>query len=197
MRRRVAGDRKRPPRATDTAGIFTTADHQVGSLPAIPRLTKGFERVATDLFDTGYDVTSEFESIQKSLTIRDALSPTHVKDAANKAEDVARRAMRLYVVGKVEFARYTRRTDSVVGAMREAAGAILEDEKAAGKRTKQITNEDVEKAAAQKFPDEWEDVHNRKVRAKEMLRYLEQLATLAKSRAYTVSNMLSDTDRRL
>lgn len=213
MRKRIKGDkattpapstagngitRRRRPADDDSAlrGIFATAEDQAG-LPPIPRMKKGFERISTDLFDQGYDVMSEFVSIQDALTIKDALSPAHVKDAANKAEDVARRAMRLYVVGKVEFATYTRMTDSIVGAMREAAVDLLEKEKVNKTRTKQITNEDVEKAAAQKFPDEWEDVHNRRVRAKEMMRYLEQLTELSKSRSYTVSRMLADTDRRL
>ena len=193
MRRRIKGDKVKvvtPPK------LFETAAHQNG-LPPVPRMKKGFEAIATSLFDKGYDVAKEFESIQSDLTIKDALSPTHVQNAANKAEDVARRAMRLYVVAKVEFATYNRRTDSIVGAMRSNAIDALEAMKAKGALTKQITNDDVAAEAAKMYPDEWEDVHNRRDRSKEMLRFIERLADLGKSRTYTVSNMLAGDSRRV
>jgi hypothetical protein len=159
-------------------------------------MKKGFDAIVVDLFDTGYDVEAEFKEIQEALTITDALTPGALQAAANRAEDIARRAFKLYIVGKVEYAKYTRATDGIVGAMRESATAILEKEKAGGIRTKAITIDDVSAMAAQRYTDQWEEVHDRKVRAKQMLGYLEKLGELAKSRAYTVSRMLND-DRRL
>lgn len=176
-------------------GIFETAPGQAGP-PPIPRMKKGFDAIVVDLFDTGYDVEAEFKEIQEALTITDALTPGALQAAANRAEDIARRAFKLYIVGKVEYAKYTRATDGIVGAMRESATAILEKEKAGGIRTKAITIDDVSAMAAQRYTDQWEEVHDRKVRAKQMLGYLEKLGELAKSRAYTVSRMLND-DRRL
>lgn len=195
MRQRIKGDRtqKRAPSKTGDvlAGIVEGASHQTG-LPPVPKMSKGFERIAANLFDQGYDVVKEFEDIQNALTIRDALSPAHVKAAANKSEDVAAKGMRLLVVAKVEYAKYTHRTDTLVGAMRDGATTNLEKLKAKGGLTKQITNDDVSFSAAQLYPDEWDDVHMRKVRAKEMLRYIERLADLSKSRSFTLGKMLGD-----
>lgn len=194
MRTRTRGDRRAPRTSApvaDVGDIFETADHQQQTLPPVPTLGKGFNKIAIDLFDSGYDVAAEFAEIQAALTIKNALDPNAVMVAANQAEKMAAKAARLYVVAKVEYATYTRRSDAMIGAMRESAIADLEAAKRDGTRTKMITNDDVDSYAARKHPDEWEAVHNRADRAKEMLRFIGELSELASKRCYTSSSMLN------
>jgi hypothetical protein len=164
-------------------------------IPPLPNLKKGFHEVVTDIFDTGYDVLKEYKAIEDSLSIKNALTPGNLQDDANKKESIARRASQLYVIGKVEYEAYVRETDSIVGAMRDGATNELEKEKAQKIRTKQITEADVKEYAAKMYPDEWEDVNNRRDRAKYMLSHLENLMALTKSRCYTVSNMLNPNSK--
>ena len=77
------------------------------------------------------------------------------------------------------------------GAIRDAAVEHLEKLKAEGVRTKQITDADVKATAAQEYPDEWADICTRRERADGMLSQLLRISEAAKSRCYTVSNMMS------
>lgn len=121
--------------------------------------------------------------------IDNALTPHALQVSANRAEEMARRAFRLYVVAKHEYDSYIRQTDAIVGAIRDAATTHLERQKAAGVRTKQVTDGDVVAACAQLYSDAWSDVNDRRDKAKGMLSYLENLSQLARGRCYTVSNM--------
>lgn len=191
MRTRSRGDRAATRSASPVGDIFSVTEHQRQDLPPIPTIGKGFNKVSIDLFDAGYDVAAEFAAIQDALTIKNALDPASIQRAANQAEHMAARASRLYVVARVEYAKYTRRSDVLVGAIRQSALADLEAAKRDGTRTKMITNDDVDSYAASKHPDEWEAVHNRADRAKEMLRYISDLAELATKRCYTTATLLT------
>lgn len=169
----------------------SAADQEGGDFPPLPNLKRGFEEIVESVFDAGVDVVAEYDAIEEALTIGNALTPGAIAEAANQTEKMAARAFRLYIVAKSEYEAYIRETDSIVGAVREAATAKLEKEKAAKIRTKQITDADVVGTAAQMYPDEWQRVNSRRDRAKGMLEYLNNLAALAKSRCFTVSNMLS------
>ncbi len=174
--------------------VFETATTQRG-FPASPEMKRGFETVVTNVFDDGLDVEDEHKLIEGSLVVNEALTPGALQRAANIAEDMARRSFRLFVIAKVEYEAYIRDTESIVGAIREAATARLEKEKAAKIRTKQITESDVVATAAQIYPDEWNEINNRRERARGMLAYIENLSALAKSRCYTVSHMLAPSGK--
>lgn len=169
--------------------LFQTADHQA-KLPRTPDLKAGFNEIAKKLFDSPLDIQQEFDIIEASLSIKGALTPAVLMTAANHTEDMARRAYRLYICAKVEYEAYMRETEVSVAAIRDAATARLEREKASRIRTKQITEGDVAAYCASEYPDEWEEVSRRRDRAKYMLSYLEQLSALAKTRCFTVAKML-------
>lgn len=168
--------------------LFKTADHQA-SFPRAPDLQRGFQTIVKDLFESGYDVAKEWATIRESLTIKDALTPERLRKAANEQEDIADRAHQLYIVGRVEVQAYMRDTEATYGAIREAAVQSLEAQKASKVRTKQITDADVKAESARLYPDEWADICTRRDRAEAMLKHLENLAQLARSRCYTISNM--------
>ena len=174
----------------DAVSIFTVAPDQ-DKLPAPPDLKRGFAEIARKVFDTDFDMLKEFDTIEGSLSITSALTPQVISRAANQSEDMARRAYRLYIVGKVEYESYMRTTEALVAVIRDAATKKLELEKATGVRTKQITDADVLAYCASIYGDEWEDIQKRRNRAKGMLGYLEQLSDLSKKRCFTVARMLS------
>lgn len=174
--------------------IFDSANKRSSKHP-IPDIKRGFKEVVKDIFETGYNVELEFKAIEQSLSIKKSLTPGVIQAAANSAEEMARRAFKLYVIAKTEYEAYVRETDAIIGALRDGATAKLEKEKAAKIRTKQITESDVREYAAQMYPDEWQAINNRRDRAKGMLAYIENLAALAKSRCYTVSNMLNPSGK--
>lgn len=187
--------KKRPPPAEEKPAegpppIFAPAPHQ-GGFPAVPDLQRGFQTIVKDLFESGYDVVKEWEAIRGSLKITDALTPERLRRAANEQEDIADRAHQLFIVGKVEVQAYMRETEATYGAIREAAVQSLEQQKATKVRTKQITDADAKAEAARLYPDEWSDICTRRDRAEAMLKHLENLAQLARSRCYTISNMAS------
>jgi hypothetical protein len=187
MRRKAI---KKSKQINSDIGIFDSAN-KGRPVPKLPNMKKGFHEVVQNIFDSGYNVEKEFREIEESLSIKNALTPGVIQSSANNVEEMARRAFRLYVIAKSEYEAYIRETDAIVGGMREGATAILEKEKVNKIRTKQITEADVKEYAAQNYPDEWEDINNRRDRSKGMLAYIENLSSLAKSRCYTVSNMLN------
>lgn len=182
---------KSPPAAKEP---FATAPHQAG-FPKAPDMQRGFQTIVTDLFESGYDITEEWQEIREGLVIKDALTPARLKTAANVQEDIADRAHQLYIVGKVEVSAYMRETEATYGAIRDSAIQELEKQKANKTRTKQITDADARSEAARLYPDEWSDICTRRERAEAMLLQLQNLAALAKSRCYTVSNMLAPGNR--
>ena len=68
--------------------------------------------------------------------------------------------------------------------------------KMVGLRTKMITDKDIEGACAHFYPDEWRDVNDKRDKAEGMFKQIENLAELAKSRAYSASSLLSPGRRR-
>ena len=177
-------------KAVDLTGIFDTASDQ-SHFPPPPDLKRGFQEIASKVFDTDTDLVKEFDHIEGSLSITGKLTPGVITRAANQSEDMARRAYLLYIVGKVEYESYMRKTEGLVAVLRDGATKSLEMEKASGIRTKQITDADVVSVMASKYGDEWEDIQSRRNRAKGMLGYLEVLSDLSKKRCFTVARMLS------
>ncbi len=179
-----------PALAKTQKEIFTTAAHQA-SFPKAPDMQRGFQTIVQDIFADGYDVVEEWKEIRAAMVINDALTPERLKRAANEQEEVSIRAHRLYCVAKVEVSAYMRETESTFGAIRQASIEHLEAQKAAGARAKQITDKDAVSEAARLYPDEWADICTRRERAEVMLSQLLRISEAAKSRCYTVSNMMS------
>jgi len=190
MRSRASRTKTEAAVEAAASSLFETAEDQ-GGLPPPPDLKRGFQEIAAKVFDTDLALVKEFDIIEGSLSITGALTPQVISRAANQSEDMARRAYRLYIVGKVEYEAYMRKTEGLVAVLRDGAQVDLEKEKALSIRTKQITDADVISKIAAKYADEWEDIQLRRARAKGMLGYLEILSDLSKKRCFTVARMLS------
>lgn len=180
---------KAPVPSTD---VFQTADDQA-HMPRTPNIKRGFHEVVRKLFDGPLDVQREFDIIEASLSITGPLTPQAITRSANQSEDMARRAYHLFIAAKVEYEAYMRETEIITAAIRDAATAKLEREKASGVRTKQITDADVLAYMASDYPDQWNEVELRRSQAKGMLKYIENLSSLAKTRCFTLARMLAPT----
>lgn len=174
--------------------LFDTAPGQK-KFPKPPDLQRGFQKIVKDLFAEGYDVVEEWNAVRDALVVKGPLTPESLKAAANHQEAVADRAHRLAIVAKIEVKQYMRETDAIMAAVRSSATESLEAQKAKKLRTKQITDADVVAEAARLHPDEWSDVCSRREKAEAMVRQIENLAQLARSRCYTISNMASPGNR--
>jgi len=170
--------------------LFTTAPHQA-VFPKPPDMQRGFQTIVQDLFAEGYDVLKEWKDIREAMVINDALTPERLRQAANAQEEISIQAHRLYLVGKVEVSTYMRETEAIYGAIRQSAIEHLEAQKSTGARTKQITDADVKAEAARMHPDEWSDICTRRERADAMVSQFQRVSEAAKSRCYTVSNMMA------
>lgn len=181
-----------PPLPPPPGELFGSAQ---GSFPMPPDLKRGFQTIVVDLYAEGYDVLVEWRDIADSMTIKDALTPQRLQQEANDREAIAIRAHRLYIVAKVEVEAYLRSTMPTYGAIRQGATEALEILKATGKRSKQITDADVLSEAARKYPDEWHAICECRAQAEGMLKQIERLSDLARSRCFTVNKMMSPDTR--
>lgn len=177
--------------------LFGTTPHQRMDPKKLhmPDMQHGFQTIVRDLFESGFNVETEWKAVRAGLEITDALTPDRLRMAANAQERTAERAHQLYIIGKVEVQAYIRETDPTFGAMRDNARQSLERDKVSGARTKMITDADVLAEAARLYPDQWQEINTRRERAEAMLLQLQTVAQLARSRCYTVSNMANPSAR--
>lgn len=176
--------------------LFVTSGRQ-RLFPDPGHMGHGFHTVVQDIYAQGLDVMQEYQAVQKALTLHGALDPAALLASANQVEDTARRAHKLLILAKAEYEHYIRRTDSIVGSVRESATVKLEEQKRSGARTKQITDADVAGACAQYHADEWEDLNTRRDKAKGMVAHVEKLAELATIRCRTIGSMLAARGSKL
>ncbi len=64
-------------------------------------------------------------------------------------------AQRLYVTASIERERWVLENTAISASMRDEAHRALQQEKAEGERSKQITDADVNAKVSQLFPDQW------------------------------------------
>lgn len=158
----------------------------------VPIIGGGFDSIIETIFDNSeIDIGKEYGEIEASFKIKDALTITGLRVAASRGEEIAFRASRLWVMARVEHEAYLRDTTMMISWLKESAKEKLEEMKATGKITKQITENDVVDKVMSMYPDQWNDVQRRKDKAENMLRHLENMVKIARSRPHTLSNMMN------
>jgi len=156
-------------------------------------LGAGYDRVVDRVFRI--DADGEYAQLETRLKLSMRASRADygsVVDALDEAEDLARRAMALYVNGKVAVAAFEIDARVIEGALREQAVSGLEAEKERGERKKAITEGDVDGRIASMFPDEYRDLAVKRSKAKEVCVYFERLAELWKERARDLRAMVGN-----
>lgn len=156
----------------------------------VPDLSDGFNRVTDRIFARASDPIEAYEQLEAALSLSAALTPREIEAAVNLAHDRAYTAHALYVTARAEAETFDAEMASVVSAMKEEARIELEDDKAAKRRTKSITEADVETLASEKHPEEWQAYKRRTARARAMVDNLYRLANLWQDRASALQALL-------
>jgi len=169
------------------------------SLPDVDKRVEFWDRYAK-VVEQVYaldDPAAEFAAIVSALRIEDALTPGRLQEALNDAEDVARRAHRLYVCAKADFDSWELEHEQLLGRMRDGATTELQVEKEQGRRNKAITDADVRARAAQMYPEDWAAANERRGRADGMLDHIKRVASLWEARCYSIAAMLQAGRRKI
>jgi hypothetical protein len=173
--------------------LFANAPAQAAtSLRSTAQLTPEYQRIVERVFDLPQPDVA-FAECRDALELTDALTPAALAIALNRAERMALLASQLYVCAKAEAEKLDLRLDRVIGAMREGAMEQLQVDKNNGKRSKQITDSDVNGRASQIYPDEWIEMRERQNRASGMLSQLQRLSELWKRRRESLQAMIHAT----
>lgn len=154
------------------------------------RLPEDFERIVESVFEVG-DAKELFDRLKACLVVGEGKSDRgSLRSALDQAERHAQEAHQLYASACLERKRLKHAAEIVSAGMRDSALSELHDEKADGKRTKQITDADVTSRVASKFPDEW--TANEEALAKAALteEHLKELCDSWRSKCASLRTML-------
>jgi hypothetical protein len=148
-------------------------------------LAPGYSRIVKTVFDVP-DPSEVFDRLRKELSLGMQASRADYGttiDALDRAESNAQEAAELAINAKLAHELYLADQVALRGALREQALARLQAEKAEGKRSKAITNDDIDGAIASMFPDEYRAQSQRDAEARGMLAATESLAERWRERA--------------
>lgn len=137
------------------------------------------------------DMHKTWRKVKKSLRIGENRSDHGtLQQALDNAEHLAHEAHRLFVTAKVERDRWEAENDVVFAAMYSQASHELQQDKASGARSKQITDADVRAKCAAMFPDQWKYQETKRAKVKATVDSLANLSEVAMSRCRTLQAML-------
>lgn len=177
------------PVITVPAAVPSTLDQFLGSGKEVP-LSSDFEKIVTKIFVEEPDKV--FDRLERILKLGDTRDDRgSVLKALDEAEDNARLAHKLWSTAQRERVRWEKDNEVIHGAMRLEATKVLQQEKAGGVRSKQITDADVEAMCATLFPDEYRAQEVRRASVKAMEDSIKNLAELWGKRISSLQTMLS------
>ncbi len=163
---------------------------------AVDKLSMGrHARIVDALFDMP-DPMEEYLAIKAALSFggrASSLSYGQLVDALDEAQQIAERGSRLMASAKVTYDAFHLDAEVIRGALREQAVDDLQRQKAEGKRSKAITNDDITAVMAAAFPDEYRDLEMRAGKARRMVAAIEQLYDRACARAGDLRAMVQRT----
>lgn len=148
-------------------------------------IQKGFEKILETLFIE--DPWATFQDLEQKLALFDRRTdPGSTLEALDLAETNARSAHRLFCTAKVAHREWELENALVFSAMYAEATASLQQEKDSKARNKAITDADVTHRAVVLFPDEYKAQEVRKTKVEMMVKSMENLADMWKSRVFTL-----------
>lgn len=155
-------------------------------LRADPHMARIFET----LFEV--DIWEDFKRLRSALKIgekhRDYAT---LMKALDEAEDNSRAAHGLFINAKLIQEKFDLDASMIESAMRKEATSVLQDEKAAGRRSKAITDADVTAQCASMFADEWAKIQTDKRQHKLTVDDLEHLVSCWNSRCRSLQTMVA------
>lgn len=156
-----------------------------------PGISPDYERIVERVYSV--NALEDYEDIEKSLHVGEQRGDrATLLKALDEAETKSRIAHRLFLGARLEKVRYEVDADAVMGAIRQKATDLLEDEKADGTRKKAITEADVTSKMVELHRDEVLHQRERKEKISGTVLHLEKLADLWQSRCRSLATMISN-----
>lgn len=168
-------------------------DPELGEAVRKLGMEDGYRRIVDDIFETDEPPEDIFEQVRKGMKLGNRASSADygsLVDALDQAEELTRLAHLLYVRAVDEYESFERDSEIVESAMRHTAVQQLEREKREKIRTKQITDADVVSTIAGAYPDEYQELAEKKRRARLMVEHMQDLHKRAASRAVHLRTMV-------
>jgi hypothetical protein len=163
-------------------------------LPHVSGIPDSYARVVATVF--AIDPWTDFVETVKRLDLGDDYTREEVvRESLAHGEDRARQAHRLYTNAELEFRRWKRNNEAVFGAMWASAVASLQAEKDEKRRSKAITDSDVEHRVHELFPDEYRAAKDKEDQFELVVDHLKDIAKKWESRCYSL-NTLAGRGRR-
>jgi hypothetical protein len=156
---------------------------------APPPKLPAVQRIIDSVFEVDFGQT--WKQLHDALVVGDHRSDLgNVRRSLDHAEDNARKAHKLYCGMRVELERYEIDAEIVFAPMRGEATDLLQAQKVAGTRTKQITDADVEATMAELHPDEYRRVKLDRKKFRLAVDHAEELGKSWNSRCRSLQSML-------
>jgi hypothetical protein len=159
--------------------------------PGEPNVRPEMGRLVERVVDRASRLWGEYDRLEAELKVEGAATPEQVRQALNASERNASDAHLLYLAAKLEFAHFERAQEIHEAPMRDDAMAELQAEKAAGERSKQITEADVVGRLCKLFPDVMAESSRRRGEAEMAVKQASRLADLWQQRSYALSGMIN------
>ena len=154
----------------------------------IRSLTPAYDRIVTRMVPE--DPEGDYDDLERKLRLRTSpahrAEPSEIQDALDEAQHCAWRAHKLHIGARIAHEIVEADVKIRLAPMRDSASIALQDEKARGIRSKQITDGDVEAKMAEMFHDEWREIQVERLRARKAVDKFEEFARLWGTRAQTL-----------
>lgn len=138
------------------------------------------------------DIPTAYKKLVDALQVGDGRHEHgHLVVALDAAESNFRSASNLFMTARVVRKSWELNMESINAKLRNEATAALSQEKAEGKRSKQITEGDITATVATMFADEWRSQEERRIRLSAMEDSLQNLVDAWGSRCRTLQAMLT------
>jgi hypothetical protein len=149
-----------------------------------------FDRIATTLIvEHPMEI---YQKLEAALKVGDQRTDHgSVNKSLDEAESNCRLAHRLWSSAKLEYERWRLDNNQVFGAMWLEATVVLQKEKDAKLRNKQITDADVESMCSSLFPEQWRAQEIKRKKVELMVKSMENLTECWISRCRSLQAMLS------
>lgn len=148
----------------------------------------GMKRMVELAFTREDEIPNIYTAVREWIKAVDA---GHAGDSLNHGEDLWHQLARTVAAAKVERLKWEMDNKVAFAAMMADATAMLQGEKDSGKRSKQITDKDVENAVANLFPDAWRDQELDRERVLRTVGVLESLYEQVGSRIRSLQTMVN------
>lgn len=156
--------------------------------PVSVDLEPGFEQIVESIHLD--DIKGTYDKLEKALRVGEKRTNRAVLlKRLDESQTYARLAHKLWMNAKAAFTAWELDNEAVWSAMWSEANRALQEEKAQGQRSKQITDADVKAMVASIYPAEYKHQEVKRVRVKGMVSDCEHLTEMWNQRISTVRVM--------